>query len=57
MNVNVINENIFSVNIDGTNGKEGNKGMIFSNLKLDYNSYEVVQMEKNTIKNFERKRE
>lgn len=43
--VKVINKDTFSINLDTTNGKEGNKGLVFADLKLDYNSFQIVQNE------------
>ena len=41
--VKVINKDTFSINVDTSNGKEGDKGMVFADLKLEYNSYKIVE--------------
>jgi hypothetical protein len=43
LKVKVINDNVFSVDIDTSNGNAGDEGMLFSNLKLDYETYKVTQ--------------
>ena len=49
-NVKVINKDIFTININSNKGvEEGDSGFLFSNLKLEYETYKLSKTEDNMI--------